>query len=181
MTYGPPAPPRYQSAMRCESPGSIESAFRATRLRCSVVAGETRWDGTTRVLGPSAVQAILGGWPVSGGAAIREDQVVALPVTSETGVRLESPARIAWCEPEGTEPERLLVSLELASGTGAAADAWRRLLESVRPVVLVVDEDAAHVASVRLALEPCYRVLSCTSGAEALASMEREEVSVLLT
>src|SRR2546423_10689876 len=106
---------RYQSAMPSESPGSIASAFRATRLRCSVVAGETRWDGATHVVGPTAAQAIVGGRPVSGGAAIREDQVVGLVVTSEAGAPLGAPAPIAWCEPDGSQPERVLLVFELAA------------------------------------------------------------------
>src|SRR2546428_625822 len=101
MTYGPRPGPRYQWTMGCESPGLVDSAFRATRLRCSVVAGETRWDGATQVLGPSGAQAILAGRPLSGSAAIREDQVVGLVVTSEAGARLESPARDARGGPRG--------------------------------------------------------------------------------
>ncbi|HYY52748.1 MAG TPA: sigma-54 dependent transcriptional regulator [Myxococcales bacterium] len=101
-------------------------------------------------------------------------------VTSEAGIKVESPARIAWCEPEEEEPERLLVSFELVSGPDPAAEDWRALVASLKPVVLVVDDDATHVASVRGALERRYRVISCASAEEALALMDREEVSVLL-
>jgi len=140
------------------------------------VAGEARWDGVTHVLGPGAAQVILGGWPVSGSGALRDDQPAGLVVNSEAGGRLELAARIAWIE--SVEPDGLLVSLQL--GPDMAADRWRAMLDSLRPAVLVVDADAPHVAGVRLALEPRYRVLSCKSGAEALAWMEREEISVLL-
>ena len=145
-----------------------------------MVAGDTRWEGATRVLGPSAVQAIVRARPVSGDAAIREDQAVRLALGPRGGTRLDLPARVAWCEPDERGPERVLISLELASGTDATDEAWYAFLRSVRPVVLVVDEDVTHLANVRLALEPRYQVLCCGSGAEALAAMEREEVSVVI-
>ena len=159
--------------MRQESVESADDGFRPARLACSVASARGRGEGVTRVLGPGSLQATLRvrdpNWEPAAG------EEVTLAVGASACLRMSG--RISWCEQE--EPGGLLVCVQL-EGQAPALAAFRALLASVRPNILVVDPDTAHTAAVRAALEPRYRVLGCASGAEALALMEGEEVAVLL-
>jgi two-component system response regulator HupR/HoxA len=163
--------------MPSPSIGSTGSPFRAARLRCSLVGAETRWEGCTRLVGACGAQVVVDARPLCGSAAIRDAERVSIVLTSAEGARLEVSARVAWWEPDAGNAEHLLVGVELATPDSIG---WRALVASLRPVVLVVDGDSAHVTNVRLSLGTRYRVLSCSSAAEAMGWMDREEISVVL-